>query len=462
MADGEVKVIITDDGSSAQTAAEIGKTSGAINDLGGETKKTGEAAEGMNIHSRETRLLFTEINKIAPGLGHALHAAFAGPLGGILLVALAVAEVKEKLKEYNNALDDAGDKAAQPLTDGVNNLRDAWDDAKKHLGDYLAKYDEAGKDKDPVSTMVKQEKEIADARIVGIKKQIEALEKLEEMQIRTGSGNREQKEKELASARESSQNAIDALEGGKSVADLQRELATRNANQQELAMAFDAAKNAAVAPTARAKDQDVELANLREANAPGAKSGTSKTGLKSQGDVDAAQKKVDELSVLQVGSEVSPDEIDEANAKLVEKTTALANQRNRQAQIEAGETEVSRQKAAADEVLKNTGDALLKNKTRLGQLLGEISTAQAVQSAEAGIPGLGDAVEKVFGADQAVASGQKLNTNQSAAIVALREMLDQANENSSAFLELILAGAKKHKTLAQTVADLQKQIGTKY
>jgi hypothetical protein len=252
------------------------------------------------------------------------------------------------------------------------------------------------------------------------------------------------------------------LEGGKSVADLQREHKTRSGAADKLFQNFKAAEFGAVGPDARARDQDTELANLVEANAPGAKSGTSKVGLKSQGDVDAAQKKVDELSVLQVGSEVSPDEIDEANAKLVKETTALANQRKRQAQIESGETEVSQQKTAADLALKNAESAQKENQTRLGQLPGEIDTARAVESAKAGIPGLGDAVSKAFGADQAFVSGHKLNSNQSASITALKELLDQAGDNSAAFLKLLLEGARQHKSLAQTVADLQKQIGTKY
>src|SRR4051812_3526592 len=63
-----------------------------LDKLGEKTKEAGEAGEHANAHHRESRLLFSEINRIVPGLGHALHAAFAGPLGPIILVGIAIHE----------------------------------------------------------------------------------------------------------------------------------------------------------------------------------------------------------------------------------------------------------------------------------------------------------------------------------------------------------------------------------
>ncbi len=148
-ADGEVKVVIT--GEETVTPAAQ-KTTAALGELGGETKKTAKAAEELNLKSRETRLLFSEMNQIAPGLGHQLHAAFAGPLGPVILLAIAIAEVHGKLKEFNKELDEAGKAAAEGdflgnMESKLEVLRNAFDAAQS----YADKLNEIATGEDKVS-----------------------------------------------------------------------------------------------------------------------------------------------------------------------------------------------------------------------------------------------------------------------------------------------------------------------
>lgn len=97
----------------ADTSGLKGAASG-MEDVKEGTEKAAGATEQFNIHGRAQFLLFSEINRIAPGLGTALHAAFAGPLGPIILAGVAIAEVVKYLKEENAELDKQAEAAADP------------------------------------------------------------------------------------------------------------------------------------------------------------------------------------------------------------------------------------------------------------------------------------------------------------------------------------------------------------
>ena len=57
------------------------ETGKSTDDLSKKTKAAAGASQEHNEHLHESRLLFNELNRIVPGLGHLLHAAFAGPVG---------------------------------------------------------------------------------------------------------------------------------------------------------------------------------------------------------------------------------------------------------------------------------------------------------------------------------------------------------------------------------------------
>ncbi|MEI8288669.1 MAG: hypothetical protein WCH99_04305 [Verrucomicrobiota bacterium] len=131
----EYKIITTAELAGAEAAAEalerqIGKAKALKQDYSGldaqlktirgsldEHKKgledSSNATEGLNKHVEGSRMLFGELDRIVPGLGHAIHAAFSGPVGAAFGLAAVVYEVKHALDETSAALDEMGAKAAE-------------------------------------------------------------------------------------------------------------------------------------------------------------------------------------------------------------------------------------------------------------------------------------------------------------------------------------------------------------
>ncbi|MGA9452607.1 MAG: hypothetical protein WBW41_14825 [Verrucomicrobiia bacterium] len=142
-------------------------------DLTRETEKSTTATEDFNVHGRAQFLLFSEINRILPGLGTAMHAAFAGPLGPIILVGVAIAAAKNALNEYNAELDKMGDAAAAGHAQAIQAVRDAWDNVEEGMAKYFADLQAAAQDKDPTTTLIKNlkalEEETFKARIEQMK-----------------------------------------------------------------------------------------------------------------------------------------------------------------------------------------------------------------------------------------------------------------------------------------------------
>jgi hypothetical protein len=139
----------------AATQQALGKYAESTADLGKKTEAAGLIQEKSTAYVRAQFVLFTELNKIVPGLGMALHAAFAGPLGPIILLAAGIAEVTSLIKAQNAALDEqakAGANAdfldaiqsrlavftnaaasAQQFADGLKNIEDNSKSAKTEL-----------------------------------------------------------------------------------------------------------------------------------------------------------------------------------------------------------------------------------------------------------------------------------------------------------------------------------------
>ena len=89
------------------------ETGKSTDDLSKKTKAAAGASQEHNEHLHESRLLFNELNRIVPGLGHLLHAAFAGPVGPAIALASVVFEIKRSIDETNKSLDGMAAKAAE-------------------------------------------------------------------------------------------------------------------------------------------------------------------------------------------------------------------------------------------------------------------------------------------------------------------------------------------------------------
>ena len=136
----EVKITTPYNGSGAKAAKND------VDNLGGSTKefgaKTGEATEKVaeqEKHLEGSRILFGEMNRIVPGLGHALHAAFSGPVGPAIALAMVVLEVKRSLDDANKAMDEAGEEASKgEFKSGIEALNTTLDTGRAALDAYAA------------------------------------------------------------------------------------------------------------------------------------------------------------------------------------------------------------------------------------------------------------------------------------------------------------------------------------
>jgi len=75
-------------------------------------EEEGSANEVSEGHAQATRRLFTELNKIVPELGHALHESFMGPIGAVIMLTTAVADAYSTIAEFNAKLNEIAQQNA--------------------------------------------------------------------------------------------------------------------------------------------------------------------------------------------------------------------------------------------------------------------------------------------------------------------------------------------------------------
>jgi hypothetical protein len=155
-----------------------------LKDLGKQTEKAGEHAEKFNVHSRETHELLGKIDRLAPGLGESLRAMFAGPIGPLLLLGVAVGEVQKAFADYNKELDAIPAEQIKEHAAEIGRVREAWDAAQQAAGKYNAALATAGDEKDPIAKALANIKAVEEAQIESSKKIIEALGKQEVAYLR--------------------------------------------------------------------------------------------------------------------------------------------------------------------------------------------------------------------------------------------------------------------------------------
>ena len=367
----------------AKALVDQQKLTGATGDLADQTKKAAGASEAHNLHLEGGRKVFTQLNHLVPELGHVMHAAFIGPLGPIILVGIALAEVKNKLKEYNEELDKVTDAEIEAHKATIEELQTAWDNAKVSFGKYQAALAHAGEDNDPIKTAIAREKELEAARIEGSKKLIERLGKEEEAAIRRNAAvNGEESGKtqeKLRAAREATSDKIQGLDTAKPAGDfalMQAEFARRQAQSGPLAARETEAEKTAAEASEKFASHQAELKKLRNT---------------ADSKVDEAEEK---LRIAKVTSAiVDPEtgitisdgaqEIAAAEGDLAAAIQAQANVKKRQSQLESGIAPESKAKAEADAALEKARSANVENQNRIRTLPADMQQAQAVAALKA-------------------------------------------------------------------------------
>jgi hypothetical protein len=325
-------------------------------DLRDETNRATDTTEQFNIKGRAQFLLFSEMNKILPGLGTALHAAFAGPLGPIILVGIAIAAAKNALDGYNKSLDEMGDAAVAGHAEAIQNLQTAWDDVNKSMAKYFADMHAKAED-DPTKVLIANLKQVLQLQYEIEKKQLELL------------GAPQDRKDALEDAHAAKTAALLELEKGQAIADM--------TNAQ---LALDRDKERKVLADARAKSQADELKDLQSGKPPGELVQAQKDLAGWQGNL--SWDKVAVAMGLMSGSAIEYDQrqIDEAQQK-VNQITALRERRI--SQLQSGKTATEIEQAEADTAFNNDisrGETARKRVNELSGPQGDLAQAALRES----------------------------------------------------------------------------------
>ena len=237
---------------------ETGKVADSTSDASTETENSvdkmedaAESSEKLGINHRSLHLALRAISSESPIAGAALTVSMLGAVGAIYAVVELFRLAKEKLKEYNDELDAAGDAMEKPIGIGVEEIGKAWDVNKEKLAAYYAALNTAGQGSDKVEQEIKNIKARDEIEYQGKKKLLEVLEKIEGQK-------RQQKTLDLLDDEHESRKT------GELVTEklmLQRLQETEPDNVKKLQ---DAATQASLAK----ENNDKQIENLRKSTAP--------------------------------------------------------------------------------------------------------------------------------------------------------------------------------------------------
>jgi hypothetical protein len=421
-----------------------------IKKFGKETEESGEKAKHANEHHREMHHLFGELNRVVPGLGEAMHAAFAGPLGPLILLGMAIGEVSKAFKDYNSELDKIPAAEIAAHAEAIKSVRAAWDSAQDGIGKYYGALRTAGDDKDPIAKALANIQKVEDAQIESSKKITAALGTQEVAFLRAHGASPEQ----VAAAEQ--RNAVregrldSEKEYGAGVGGLQREQQARQAADARLVADANAAMAEAAATKRRAETDKTELEHLR-------------TG--GEGGVSPAQAKLDKLRKLEESFDsVSAHKFTPSDILAVDTFTGFAAnagrkgtgrevlnediasaqaeveiEKKRVAQLEKSEARRAQEQAEAETRAQEAQARSVTNRARLRELPGEIKQAGTIQSTS----------------DNGRAIVDRINAYDTATGQTLGEMGAAANLNQSQIIEIakrLINGQMSH---AQEIAGLK-------
>lgn len=439
-----------------QVAADLERISPATADVGKETAKTSEEGFKWTGRMREQRILFSELNRLVPGLGESLRGlatmGFNPLIGVALLVGSAIYYAKKELADYNKELDAIGTDAAAAHAVAIQAVHDAWDSVEESMATYFANLQRAAIDKDPTKTFIENLKKLEEIQFNVAKKQIENLGKQEEAAIRYQDAllgkTAKQTEADIAAAKEHTQAKLDALQDqhdAKTAALLDKEKTLKEADLAAANAALDTDTKRMANANAMAMRNDDELKKLRERNAILNQPDLEKMKKEhpedlrvqieaAQQNVKAWQKNLDkELDPL--AKTMIQGALDAAQAKLADLLRKQNLNQKRQEELEADQQQWLTEKAVADKQLAEDQARAIAAQARITELSGpqgEIAQTQLRNQTEAQgrreteiTEKAGDAFKMVI----AAALTQNLNAGQQDLLTMLGSMIAGHNVN---------------------------------
>jgi hypothetical protein len=412
--------------------ADVKAANDLLKDTTDATKSGGAADSAAAADTEKLNLKKEQLRKLLHGLppefsqaGSAFTNLFFNPQFAGMLALTAIYQLAKKgIEETNAALDATGAAAAQSATGGLENYRAVLGDIHSALAKFRADLAMAGVDMDPFAAKLKEQ-----AALFNL--QADIIEKI--------SGRSAGKPK----------FAIDQLK---------TEIAARSAAQPDL----DAAVQTAAAAKA---ESDLKLKNSKKEDAD-----MADKIAKAQAAFDAAQTKYDKAYSLGNLAYYGPFVGSVRKQATTERDTA-ARERDaliaRRTQLAAGDQSEMDSAAIRDRAFADAQALALKNKTRVGQLSGEISLASGLEDTAVAGRAVTTAVSLAdrFKAGENLSADEQqllmrtanIKTGHSNSLAQAADALAAIRDSNSELGSLMRQFADIAKSLSAQVADIKQQ-----
>ena len=249
----------------SENAARLEKIKGSLDGYKKTVDAGGESVSYFNVHGREMNRLFMEADRILPGLGEVLRAAFRPETLGIAATVLLVQEIVKWIGEAKKAADDLRAAEDKLTTDTWDNQEKAAGAAATAAQEYANKIGAIRTALEGLKTEQDRQKAILDAQIAQENALTEAVKKRSLALIESNAAlSPEQK-----SAAAAQMNA--AFDAGKSATDLKHEKQRIDLQEQAYVKAIDLWQPAAGAADAAEKAYQDALTNPAAAAMPAQK-----------------------------------------------------------------------------------------------------------------------------------------------------------------------------------------------
>lgn len=445
-----LKVLITSsyDPQGSQQATEN------LKGIGKATEQAGEHAEGFNVHGREMRKLFGELDRIAPGLGESLHGlvnpSAAGIVAVLVVLKLLTSEFEKWKKQHEEMAALSGDLWRAQF-EGARKAVDAFQD-------YAEVINKLPSDLDDLNKKYKETNTLLTAQIAARKTILEQIEK----ELLAAAGGDKSKEEEIKRRFEGEKRSFDLAGEQQQLTNLQFE---RGQAAQDREQAFRAADAAEITKENNStKPDDVTRAEHFISNKKSDFEAANQYLTQNGGTIDDAKKDVQNIrdqhgGLLTGFGQGLQDDID-----TVEKYQAA-------------------QKTVADwaDTVKNTDAAAKKTleqwkalNAKVEELSEQIETSKgtlAIHSQTAQRQSAFDRVDAAGGfgnaenilsagvaAEAAIQSGHAVTKQMADQIATMHALFDAVGGNGTAIINILRQSLAHHTTQQQEINQLKTQF----
>ncbi len=280
MPDWKINIITEADNSGAQQAAQ------GLEDVSKSTNKASDSASELEKNGRKLHRVFSEIDKVAPGMGEAMQIAFHakqhGAMLGIVLAGGAMVEVFATIREHLQEIEARGREAFIKLRESAYEAQvaitqlhekneDFWDAVRRHKEENAAK-SQYEVEIDLIHKQIEAQQKLLEAQKAAELETIAAAVSSNKMTKEQGEARKAQVEayyRDLSSGQSKQANESESAARQKRIDELERELSGASEMLKRVQQ---------INTSGGASQRDADIARLKqfitELNASYSKSGT--------------------------------------------------------------------------------------------------------------------------------------------------------------------------------------------